>query len=109
MNIYHYWQYLYDKNIFFRYENGTTGIKNLDISAFLETEQINIPTQNILFTFSELCKKIFKQIYHNGCENETLSQLRDILLPKLMLGEIDVSKVNIDNLSSVDELTFTKG
>ena len=45
--VYHYWQYLYDKNIFFGYENGTTGIKNLDISAFLETEPVIIPSQNI--------------------------------------------------------------
>ena len=27
MFIYYYWQYLYDKGIFFSYENGTTGIK----------------------------------------------------------------------------------
>lgn len=32
MFIYYYWQYLYDKGVFFSYENGTTGIKNLDIS-----------------------------------------------------------------------------
>ncbi|MBP5287093.1 MAG: restriction endonuclease subunit S [Elusimicrobiales bacterium] len=91
--IYHYWQYLYDKNVFFSYENGTTGIKNLDISGFLETEQINIPSYESLKTFSELCDKFFKQIYSNGAENEKLSALRDTLLPKLMKGEIDVSAV----------------
>ena len=31
MFIYYYWLYLYQKNVFFSYENGTTGIKNLDI------------------------------------------------------------------------------
>lgn len=93
--VYHYWQYLYDKNIFFGYENGTTGIKNLDISAFLETEPVIIPSQNILVAFAEVCKKTFAQIYHNGYENETLAQLRDTLLPKLMSGEIDVSDVAV--------------
>ena len=102
--VYHYWQYLYDKNVFFSYENGTTGIKNLDISGFLETEQINIPDEEIILTFSVLCKKFFKQIYHNGKESENLSLLRDTLLPKLMSGEIDVSKVNI----SADKLSFTE-
>lgn len=93
--VYHYWQYLYDKNIFFGYENGTTGIKNLDISAFLETEPVIIPSQNILVAFAEVCRKTFAQIYHNGYENETLAQLRDALLPKLMSGEIDVSEVAV--------------
>lgn len=93
--IYYYWQYLYDKNIFFSYENGTTGIKNLDISGFLETEQINIPDQNILNIFSRICKSFFKQIYKNGQESEKLAVLRDTLLPKLMSGEIDVDKVSL--------------
>lgn len=93
--VYHYWQYLYDKNIFFGYENGTTGIKNLDISAFLETEPVIIPSQNILVAFAEVCRKTFAQIYHNGYENETLAQLRDTLLPKLMSGEIDVSDMAV--------------
>ena len=32
MFIYYYWQYLYNRKVFFSYENGTTGIKNLDFS-----------------------------------------------------------------------------
>ena len=106
--IYYYWQYLYDKNIFFSYENGTTGIKNFDISGFIETEKINIPDQKVLNIFSEICKSFFKQIYTNGQENEQLSALRDTLLPKLMSGEIDVSNVDISELSSADKLSFTK-
>ena len=41
-------------------------------------------------------------IRKNYEENTRLAQLRDILLPKLMSGEIDVSKVNI----SADKLLF---
>ena len=33
---------------------------------------------------------------NNGLEIEKLQQLRDTLLPKLMSGEIDVSKINCD-------------
>ena len=29
MFVYYYWQYLYDRKVFFSYENGTTGIKIL--------------------------------------------------------------------------------
>lgn len=43
-------------------------------------------------------------------ENQKLTQLRDTLLPKLMSGEIDVSKVEIDNIlenQSTDKLLFS--
>lgn len=33
--VYYYWQYLYEKGVFFSYENGTTGIKNLDFRGFM--------------------------------------------------------------------------
>lgn len=51
---------------------------------------------------------MFSQIKINQQENTRLSQLRDVLLPKLMSGEIDVSKVNVDNLTSTDKLSFSK-
>ena len=95
MFIYYYWLYLYRKNVFFSYENGTTGIKNLDISGFIETEPIVIPNADILIKFDEICKNFEKIIFSNGYENEQLTQLRDTLLPKLMNGEIDVSEVEI--------------
>ena len=93
--IYYYWQYLYDRKVFFSYENGTTGIKNLDISGFIETEPVIIPSVVALDKFNELSSVYFQQIFANGLENEKLSSLRDTLLPKLMNGEIDVSEVKI--------------
>lgn len=94
--IYQYWQYLYDKDIFFTYENGTTGIKNLDLSGVLETEPIIIPNKSTLTVFSEICNSYFDNIHFNGLEIEHLAELRDALLTKLMNGEIDVDNVKID-------------
>ena len=34
-----------------------------------------------------------KQIEYNNLQNQTLAQLRDCLLPKLMSGELDVSEL----------------
>lgn len=93
--IYYYWQYLYDKNVFFSYENGTTGIKNLDISGFIETEPVIIPPIGLLDQFNNIIGCYFYKIFANGQENERLSTLRDTLLPKLMNGEIDVSNIKI--------------
>ena len=39
---------------------------------------------------------MFKKIYYNNLEIKKLQRLRDTLLPKLMSGEIDVSKINCD-------------
>ena len=93
--IYYYWQYLYGKGVFFSYENGTTGIKNLDFSGFIETETILIPPVDKVIAFDDYCKQIFNQIFANGKQNEHLAVLRDTLLPKLMSGELDVSDIDL--------------
>lgn len=95
MYVYYYWQYLYDRDIFFSYENGTTGIKNLDINGFIETEPIVIAPEGLVEKFDAVCQTVFSKIYANGMENEHLALVRDTLLPKLMSGEIDASAVQL--------------
>ena len=93
--VYYYWQYLYEKGVFFSYENGTTGIKNLDFTGFIETEPIIVPTFDKVQAFDDYCKSIFNQVFANGKQSEQLASLRDTLLPKLMSGELDVSDINL--------------
>lgn len=95
MFVYYYWQYLYERNVFFSYENGTTGIKNLDLSGFITTEEIVIPPLDLIRKFDDYCQIVFDQTFANGYENERLSLLRDTLLPKLMSGELDVSEIEL--------------
>ena len=95
MFIYYYWQYLYSKNVFFSYENGTTGIKNLDIGGFIESEPIVLPPSKLVKEFDAFCKPVFDTIFANGLVNERLSSIRDLLLPKLISGELDVSNVDL--------------
>lgn len=94
MFLYYYWQYLYSRNIFFSYENRTTGIKNLDIAGFIETEPIVLPPLELVIKFDDYCQSAFNMIFANGLESEQLSILRESLLPKLMSGEIDISEIN---------------
>ena len=94
MFVYYYWQYLYDHNIFFSYENGTTGIKNLDLNGFLTTEEIFLPPIDLVLRFDVLCQTVFDEVFANGLENERLATLRDYILPRLMSGEIDVSELS---------------
>lgn len=93
--VYHYLQYLYNSNIFFLYENGTTGIKNLDLNSFLVKEQIIVPSIDDVVKFNQIVCDISDVIYANSSENEKLAQLRDTLLPKLMSSEVDISNIAV--------------
>ena len=85
-----YLTYLYELNVFFNFENGTTGIKNLDIKNLFEKYKIKVPDEFTIIKFRKIIKGLFRKIQENGYENNKLSSLRDGLLPKLMSGEIRV-------------------
>ena len=57
--------------------------------------EIIIPSKQAIKEFNDAVLPLIKQIQKSYFENRNLTQLRDILLPKLMNGEIDVSKVKI--------------
>jgi type I restriction enzyme S subunit len=63
-----------------------TDFKNLTIA---------IPNDDILRKFDETVSPMFELISNNNAESKNLSSLRDTLLPKLMSGELDVSKIDI--------------
>lgn len=54
-----------------------------------------LPTNDTISQFCGVVTPIYNQIGANLIENQRLASLRDTLLPKLMNGEIDVSKVKI--------------
>lgn len=49
---------------------------------------------------NEKIAPLYETISANKIENKKLADLRDALLPKLMSGEIDVSKINLTQLNS---------
>ena len=54
-----------------------------------------IPSQEAINDFNDAAQPLFTLIISNQRENQQLSELRDTLLPKLMSGKIDVSKIEI--------------
>ena len=56
-------------------------------------ENIIMPDDNHLRRFCDLCWPIVRGIDEMMSENDSLAAVRDALLPRLMSGEIDVSKV----------------
>ena len=70
---------------------GTTQ-QQLTVPAFSK-EQVVIPSKNVIDSFTNTVNPFFETIVHNRKENENLSCIRDILLPKLMNGEIETEKL----------------
>ena len=86
---------MYDDDIFFNWENGTTGIKNLALNDLLNNLKVKTPDEMMLKNFYLLFNNIMNKISNNSNENIKLEQLRDTLLPKLINGEIDLDNIEI--------------
>ncbi len=61
----------------------------------LNSIEVIIPTKERIYRFEEIASNLDKMIRLNTIEIQNLQKLRDILLPKLMSGEIDVDKVEV--------------
>ena len=59
----------------------------------LNSIEVIIPTKERIYRFEEIASNLDKMIRLNTIEIQNLQKLRDILLPKLMSGEIDVDKI----------------
>lgn len=69
-------------------------------TKILNALPVPIPPKESLHAFDDQLQPYYSAICANAIENELLAALRDALLPKLMSGEIDVSKVDLTQLNS---------
>ena len=69
-----------------------SGISRKDI----ENIDVIIPSSDEINKYHTIQKPIFDKLENNRIEINNLIKLRDTLLPKLMSGEINVSKINCD-------------
>lgn len=61
----------------------------------LNAMQIYIPDDETLSKFEQIVGPMYIAMQENQCQNKHLIELRDVILPKLMSGEIDVSSIKI--------------
>lgn len=61
----------------------------------LDISEVLIPEDKELQEMHKIMQPLFNKYINNLIQNETLTQLRDTLLPKLMNGEIDLDKIEI--------------
>ncbi|MEE9443217.1 MAG: restriction endonuclease subunit S [candidate division Zixibacteria bacterium] len=78
-----------------QYQVQSTGISNFKWSDYLEKVNRCVPPADLQERFCDLCVPLFSEIATFGRKNTTLRRTRDLLLPKLISGEIDVLELDI--------------
>ena len=68
---------------------GTSGRKRVEAKT-LETFSMAIPPDSLLSKFEEIVAPFFKIATANTKESQTLTELRDWLLPMLMNGQVTI-------------------
>ena len=78
-----------------QYQVQSTGISNYKWSDYLEKASRCVPPISLQERFRELSVPLFSEIAALGRKNTTLRRTRDLLLPRLISGEVDVSELDI--------------
>ena len=76
-------------------KSGSRMGQGIDKKVLLSKE-IYVPPNEHLDKYYSIESKLLDLINHNLTEINNLTKLRDTLLPKLMSGEIDITKINCD-------------
>lgn len=74
--------------------NGSSGRQRVSAQD-IEAYRLRMPSSSQAARFADFARPIMEEILTRSLENRRLSSLRGALLPKLLSGEIDVSKVEI--------------
>lgn len=93
---------MYDDRSICKYQVQSTGISNFKFVFFLNAEKIIVPPNAIKERFDKAIKPIFSGISLLGQRNAKLRTTRDLLLPKLISGELDVSNLDIIERSQMN-------
>jgi type I restriction enzyme S subunit len=84
-------QTYYENGVISQYEkHSASNIVNFGFEDFISEQKITIPNDVELKSFTEKVKPIFTLISTLGEQNSKLREARDILLPRLMSGQIEV-------------------
>lgn len=76
-----------------QYEVQSTGIRNLKFGVFLEREHVIVPPMDWQARFVGVVDPLLAQAEALAEKNAKLRTTRDLLLPRLLSGEIDVSSL----------------
>ena len=87
--------YCYLKNFNFQTMGSTSSIATAVNSKIIKGMPFIVPTDDELEKFHKIAGPLFMMIKSNQRENKYLGELRDVLLPKLMSGEINMEDIEV--------------
>ena len=65
-------------------------------------EQVPLISEQSIDNYEKSVSPLYEQMWKNGLEIQSLTTLRDLLLPKMMTGEIDISSIGLPTKYSFD-------
>ena len=90
-----HFDWIYANREIMQYQTQSTGITNFKFMVFLEKEMVLKPPANIQGQFSDVARPMLQLAESLGIKNSVLRTTRDLLLPKLISGELDVSAMPV--------------
>jgi len=85
--------YLFLKGLDFNSLGSTSSIVIAINSTMIKALKVLVPKNQTMLKFNSVIQPIFAKLKNNNSQIQTLSTLRDTLLPKLMRGEVRVKKI----------------
>jgi type I restriction enzyme, S subunit len=87
----HHLHRIYENREIMKYQTQSTGIANFKFTVFLENEKLLCIPAELQRRYADAALPLYDLAANLGTKNENLRNTRDLLLPKLISGEIDVS------------------
>lgn len=92
-------KYIYNTDKMMVYKSqAANGINNFNFDEMIKDEELYIPKGEKLNVLTNAIKLNYDAISNIRIQNHRLKEARDILLPRLMTGMIDVEKMDIETL-----------
>ena len=71
-------------------KQSASALQNFNFAAFLKSHLVSQPSESILRAFADIASSLLKQQAQLAIQNHRLARARDLLLPRLMSGEVAV-------------------
>lgn len=95
-SVYYIWNYINTESFSILKDSMSTGTLMAGLSnSVMNNFKYTIPSQRLLDEFNEILSSYYSTIFNNNNMNTNLQSLKNILLSKLMNGEIDLENINI--------------
>jgi type I restriction enzyme, S subunit len=101
VQLYLYLLEAYTNGMIEKYQVQSTGITNFKFAFFLEDAKVVVPSEEVRIEFERFSSPFMDSIAVLGRKNAVLRQTRDLLLPKLVSGEISVEEPQIETANQI--------